>query len=227
MRVDDRAARYAFCAGLAIILTESGLQQQVFEMGKLRNPRWERFAVEVASMVPVERAYLAAGFRSKPEWARPNGSKLSRKPDVAARIDELRGEFTANCALSVEYLQQLLLPAAAANVVDYFETDTKGTRLKPLSSLTREQGAAISSIKFGDDGAVAELKFHPKPAAVDTLMRSIGAIREAVAHTEVNLRMGERVESAMNALGFEESKMLLTVLEDIRAEGDPDHPRTG
>jgi hypothetical protein len=113
-------------------------------MGKLRNPRRERFAVEVASMVPVDRAYLAAGFRSKPEWARPNGSKLCHVPEVAARIDELRGEFSSKCALTVEYLQQQLLPAATANVVDYFEADEKHerrSRLKPLEALTREQGA--------------------------------------------------------------------------------------
>src|ERR1700760_3976889 len=124
-------------------------------MGRLRNPRRERFAIEVASMVPVDRAYMAAGFRSKPEWARPNGSKLAHVPEVAARIDELREEFKANCALSVEYLQQQLLPAATANLLDYFEADGKHAgknRMKSLDALTREQGAAISSVKFGDDG---------------------------------------------------------------------------
>jgi len=151
-------------------------------MGRLRNPRRERFAVEVASMVPVDRAYLAAGYRSKPQWARPNGSKLAHTPEVAARIDELREEFKASCALSIEYLQQCLLPAAEANALDYFEDDGP----KKISALTREQAAAISAIKFNDEGSVAELKFHSKPEAVNTLLRSLGAIKEAeISNTNI------------------------------------------
>src|SRR5215475_10221442 len=111
-------------------------------MGKLRNPRRERFAVEVASMVPVDRAYLLAGFRSKPQWARSNGSKLAHIPEVAARIDELRDQFRAGCALSVEYLQRCLLPSVEANFLDYFERGPTGDRLKSLSDLSRDQGAA-------------------------------------------------------------------------------------
>jgi hypothetical protein len=198
---------------------------EVFAMGKLRNPRRERFAVEVASMVPVDRAYLVAGFRSKPEWARPNGSKLLHIPEVAARVDELRAEFAAGCALSVEYLQQLLLPCAAANVVDFFETDPRHegrARLKSLESLSRDQGAAISSVKFGDDGVVSEIKFHPKGPAVDTLMRSIGAIREAAVHTDVNLNVGQQLRSALESIDFEEAKMILVALEILRSNDEPD-----
>jgi hypothetical protein len=187
-------------------------------MGRLRNPRRERFAVEVASMVPVDRAYIAAGFRSKPEWARPNGSKLAHVAEVAARIDELREEFKANCALTVEYLQQQLLPAATANVVDYFEPDAKhegGNRLKALNALTREQGAAIASMKFGDDGAVAEIKFHPKPAAIETLMRSIGAIKEAAIDNNISIDAGSPLQAAFDKLSYEDKKALLEAIESF------------
>jgi hypothetical protein len=165
------------------MLTESGTWSQDFAMGKLRNPRRERFAIEVASMTPVDRAYITAGFRSKPQWARPNGSKLAHIPEVAARIAELRKEFTASCQLSVEYLQAKLLPAAEANAVDFFTGDGK---LKSIDSITRDQGAAISSIKFHEDGTVAELKLIPKDAAVSTLLRSIGAIVEQHQHAHLH-----------------------------------------
>jgi hypothetical protein len=148
-------------------------------MARLRNPRRERFAVEVASMVPVDRAYLASGFRSKPEWARPNGSKLAHVPEVAARISELRSEFAAGCALSVEYLQAKLLPAAELNIIDFFEADDK---IKPISKFSRDQGAAVASVKLHENGAVAELRFVPKDAAVNTLLRSIGAFTEHHIH---------------------------------------------
>jgi hypothetical protein len=169
-------------------------------MGRLRNPRRERFAIEVASMVPVDRAYLAAGFRSKPEWARPNGSKLAHQPEVSARIFELRAEFAASCALSVEYLQAKLLPAAELNVIDLFG---EGDKLKPISKLSRDQGAAISSIKFHDNGEVAELKFVPKDGAVNTLLRSIGGIVDQHAHLHAGVPLpglGERLRSARDRM---------------------------
>jgi hypothetical protein len=166
-----------------------------FIMARLRNPRRERFAVEVASMVPVDRAYLAAGFRSKPEWARPNGSKLAHVPEVAARISELRTEFVASCALSIEYLQAKLLPAAELNIVDLFEDN----KLKPVSKLTRDQGAAISSIKLHENGEVAELRFVAKDAAVNTLLRSVGGFIDQHAHVHDVVPLpglGERLRAA-------------------------------
>jgi Terminase small subunit len=195
-------------------------------MGKLRNPRRERFAIEVASMVPVDRAYLAAGFRSKPEWARPNGSKLAHIPEVAARIAELRDEFKASCRLSVEYLQSRLLPAAEANVVDFINSEGK---LKPFASITRDQGAAIASIKFHENGEVSELKLIPKDSAVNTLLRSIGAIVEQHQHAHLHgiasdgladrlNAARERMALALASLTVDDQKVLVTALEEIDQE---------
>jgi hypothetical protein len=187
--------RYAPGGWLVSILTDSAPRLQSSGMGKLRNPRRERFAVEVASMVPVDRAYLAAGFRSKPEWARPNGSKLAHVPEVAARIMELRSEFADGCKLSIEYLQAKLLPAAELNVIDFFDEG----KLKPISELSRDQGAAISSIKLHENGEVAELRFIPKDGAVNTLLRSIGAFVDQHAHLHAAVQLpglGERLRAA-------------------------------
>jgi phage terminase small subunit len=61
-------------------------------MGVLKNPRWERFAHEIASGKHATNgeAYLAAGFQIRPDLARQNAQKLLRRPEVNARIDELR-----------------------------------------------------------------------------------------------------------------------------------------
>jgi hypothetical protein len=212
------------------MLTESRSWPQDFVMGKLRNPRRERFAVEVASMVPVDRAYALAGFKSAPEWCRPNGVKLSRIPEVAARIAELRNEFTASCQLSVEYLQAKLLPAAEANVVDFF---TSNGKLKSIDSITRDQGAAISSIKFHQDGTVAELKLVPKEAAVSTLLKSVGAIVEQHQHAHLHAGFGptgladrlnearERMALALAALPVEDQQALVDALEEESQSSAP------
>jgi hypothetical protein len=175
-------------------------------------------------MVPVDRAYLMAGFRSKPQWARPNGSKLAHVPVVAKRIEELRDEFRASCALSVEYLQSCLLPAAEVNPLDYFEPDpaTKKVRLKEPGALTREQGMAISSIKLSEDGSIAELKWHSKPEAVNTLMRSIGAIADANVNNEVHLDLSARLDRAIARLSPDDTQLVLEALNTISSEAAPE-----
>jgi len=195
-------------------------------MGKLRNPRRERFAVEVASMVPVDRAYLAAGFRSKPEWARPNGSKLAHEPAVAARIAELQNEFKSSAALHVQYLQSLLLPAAEANLADFVSDDgTDGPRFKKLSELTRAQAAAIQAISFGDDGAVTDVKLVPKTEAVKALLTSIGATG-VQKHEHSMVGLGDRLDKALarvRDLSHDDSMALLEVVDNIPTETDKDN----
>jgi hypothetical protein len=149
--------------------------------GRLRNPKHERFAVEVASMVPVARAYVLAGYPDT-EFARPNGSRLAHEPKVAARIQELRDEFSKNAALSVEYLQALLLQVATANVLDFFKTENGKLVPKPLSELDHDQGAAVAAIKVGDPSTL-ELKFYNKIDAINVLLKSIGAIVDRHDHT--------------------------------------------
>lgn len=192
-------------------------------MARLRNPRRERFAVEVASMTPVGRAYALAGFRSAPEWCRPNGAKLSQNPEVAARIAELQNEFRASAALHVEYLQSLLLPAAEANLADFVSDDgADGPRFKKLSELTRAQGAAIQSVTFNDNGSVADLKLVPKIEAVKGLMTSIGATG-VQKHEHSLTGLGDRLDAALTRarLSYDDQKVLLEGLESLPSEQEP------
>jgi hypothetical protein len=159
--------------------------------------REELFAHEVAAFTPPDRAYLLAGFKSRPEFARANACRLLRKALVTARIDELRAEFRERCALNVEYVQALLLPIVECNVLDCFEQGSAepaataqrkrrgktttaappmsaGVRFKPLDRLRREQGLAIAGLKLGDDGAVVDVKFHSKNEAARVLLATLG-----------------------------------------------------
>lgn len=191
-------------------------------MGRLRNPKRERFAVEVASMVPVGRAYVLAGYRDS-SWARPNGSRLAYEPQVAARIEELRGEFRKSAALSVEYLQALLLPVAEANVLDFFKSENGELVPKPISELKREHTAALAAIKVDKTGTV-ELKFHNKTEAVNVLLRSIGAITERHEHDHAyafGTGLGERLDRARQRLAnlrLEDQRALADALESFSGE---------
>jgi hypothetical protein len=219
-----KRVRYAFCGWLAANLTESKTWPQDFQMGKLRNPRHERFAIECASMVPVGRAYELAGFRSKPEWCRPNGVKLARRPDVGARIAELQTEFKLSAGLHVEYLQSLLLPAAEANFADFVDDCDGKPRFKRPAELTRSQSAAIQTIVLNDDGTIAELKLIPKTEAVKALMASIGATG-VQKHEHSVVGLGDRLDLALKRarLSYDDQKVLLEAVESsLPAEADRD-----
>jgi hypothetical protein len=73
-------------------------------MPTLKEQRLERFAREVASMTPVDRAYIAAGFKpSLLAWH--DGNALALCAPVAVRIEDLRNEFRQRGLLHAEYLQ--------------------------------------------------------------------------------------------------------------------------
>ncbi len=179
--------------------------------------RKELFAHEVAAFTPPDRAYLLAGFKSRPEFARANACRLLREAAVVRRVDELRAEFRERCALNVEYLQALLLPIVECNVLDFFEQSSPadgaarprkrggktapalstGARFKALDRLRREQGLAIAGLKLGDDGAVTDVKFHNKNEAARVLLSTLG-INSGENNSDLTLlELGSRLGAAL------------------------------
>jgi len=61
--------------------------------------RWEIFALNVAKGVSHGDAYAAAGYHDK---SGAGAAKLMRKPEVAARISELRAQIRARMKITVE-----------------------------------------------------------------------------------------------------------------------------
>jgi Terminase small subunit len=146
------------------------------------------FAIEVAAMTPLDRAYVLAGYLDTP-WARYNASKLTHAPEVAARIDELQTEFSNRSGIKAEYLQRLLIPLVEANPQDLFEPVLDehgkriGSRLKDVSRLPRNLAAAISKIKCDPEtGAVTEITLGNKVEAGNVLLRSVGGVVQKHEH---------------------------------------------
>jgi hypothetical protein len=184
--------------------------------------REELFAHEVAAFTPPDRAYLLAGFKSRPEFARGNACRLLRKAAVVRRVDELRAEFRERCALNVEYLQALLLPIVECNVLDCFEQAGQSAapiasrkrktepapaaapsrlRFKPLDKLRREQGLAIAGLKLGENGAVVDIKFHGKNEAAKALMATLGIKDGDEGASLALLELGNRLGAALARVG--------------------------
>jgi phage terminase small subunit len=175
-------------------------------MPTLKNQREELFAHEVAAFTEIGRAYLLAGYQSRPEFARANACRLMRKTRVQDRIDELRAEFRKHCALNLEYLQETLRPIVDADMAEFVTAKDDGAeaqgrqRFKDFAELGRRQGLAVSSVKLGDNGEIVELKLHNKIEAAKALMVSLG-MRDAEHGQNAAARsLGDRLNSALARL---------------------------
>lgn len=69
-------------------------------MGVLKNPRWERFAQELAKGKSQAEAYETAGY----EPSEPNASRLTRNDKVASRVAELQARTAERAVVTAESL---------------------------------------------------------------------------------------------------------------------------
>jgi hypothetical protein len=78
-------------------------------MAALADARHERFAARVARGESGVAAYLAAGFQTTSRHvASVNSAKLKKRPEVGARIEDLRQERTAMEAGSNAAIEKVL-----------------------------------------------------------------------------------------------------------------------
>jgi hypothetical protein len=146
---------------------------------RLRNTQHERFAREVAALVPLAVAYREAGFGGDPRWHAFNASKLANKPKVKQRIDELRAQFEQLSAIHVDYIRHQLLHTVDADPRDLYERDPndpagKRHRLRQISELPRYLATAISRVKIDpESGQPVEVILGNKNEAAATLLRSL------------------------------------------------------
>jgi hypothetical protein len=160
-------------------------------MATLKNRRRERFAIEIAAMTPLAKAYAEAGFKASP-WAPYNASKLMHDPAVAARIEELRDAIGDRAKIHAEYIQRKLLPLVEANPQDLFEAGTNSAgqqcdALRRITELPRELASAIQKIKCDPEtGAVTEISLYNKTEAGNVLLRSVGAVTEGATNVQIN-----------------------------------------
>lgn len=179
-------------------------------MPRLTDVRHERFCLELAELYfevpprpqPQLEAYRRAGF--KPH--RGNCYRLERRPEVAARLQELLAEQR-------EFLDMRLVTAlvrvnriAMATVPAYYEKIGEALRTRDITELPPQLADAIAEIELDDDGRIRRLKLHDKMQALNVILKHFGAIPEETPKTEVNI---------FNALSVEDQRALADALEAI------------
>jgi hypothetical protein len=190
------------------------------ERGALRNPQHERFARELVEQylkVPPSRqpqleAYKRAGYPPH----RGNCHRLSRRPDVRRRVDELMDE--ARELLDIRMVKALVRVdrIADAKVSDFYEEATiepvlgerrTVIRLKDITKLPPELAEAIAEVEYHDDGTVKKLKLHDKMQANVVLLKHFGGLPEENApKAEVSI---------FNVLSPEDQRVVADALEAL------------
>jgi hypothetical protein len=117
-----------------------------FKMPELENEQHEAFAWLVGHDVPLPEAYRTVGFRSE-GYNSSNWNRLSRRPDVKKRIQEIRDqrEKIAEAALlQPAEIIKTLADAGIGQITDFFAPDESGNlRIKDLRGIKSEAATAF------------------------------------------------------------------------------------
>ncbi len=74
-------------------------------MGVLTNPKWERFAQELAKGKSASDAYVLAGYT----YHQSNAARLSRKEQVLSRVVEILERLATKTEMTLERVTEMLL----------------------------------------------------------------------------------------------------------------------
>ncbi len=169
-------------------------------MPALRDPQHEKFSIEFVELAfsgnrnPLIEAFKAAGYAAH----RGNAARLRRRPEVAARIQELVAEAAEFANVRAKRIIVEVDRVGRANFADFWEpemkADDKGVpqptgrvRLRPLDQLPRELTAAIQSLEYDEVGR-PRLKLFDKNQANFTLLKHLGGLPDdARGGTTVNI----------------------------------------
>jgi len=159
-------------------------------MPVLKNPKYEKFAQEVAKGKGIEEAYRLAGYE-KPH--RQNAHRLMTNDDIKARVAEIQGRAAERAEITAQMVIEELAKIGFANMLDYIRPTDEGDAYVDLSQLTREQAAAISEVTVedfkggrGEDAReVRKIKFKlcDKRAALVDIAKISGFIIDRQDHT--------------------------------------------
>ncbi len=177
-------------------------------MSGLRNPKHEIFAQEIASGKPALEAYKVAGFKRPRD---SNARRLRNTDPIRTRVREIALIGAELAGAHSGAIQQELARLGFANMLDYIGINGEGLPYVDLSSLTREQAAAIAEFTIEtlppreDDGPPVtrvRFKLHPKVSALAELAKLTGDASDPLADAVSGI--GDRLDRAIQRIGTSE-----------------------
>lgn len=180
-------------------------------MPALKDPQYEKFASELAELKSPTEAYKLAGYAPH----RGNANRLSKRPEVRARVSELLNEAAEYADIRRTRVLVEIDRIGRANLADFFERvslgkDDKGRelyeiRMRDITTLPRHLTAAIAGIEW-DDAGRPKLKLHDKNQANFTLLKHLGGLPEPERNDVTNI---------FNLLSVEDQRVIVGALEAL------------
>jgi phage terminase small subunit len=153
--------------------------------------RWEKFCHEYVVDMNGKQAAIRAGFSERS--AAVTASQLLTKPNVKALVNKLTEKIVDKYEVNAERVIRELALLGFSNMQDYITITDKGDAFVDLSSLTRDQAAAIQEVivdsymegRGADAREVKRTRFKlvDKKSSLETLARHLGLLREKVEVT--------------------------------------------
>lgn len=133
-------------------------------------PKQVRFVDEYLVDLNATQAACRSGF--SPKSAGKIGSQLLGKTGIQNAISAAKFELASRVQIRQEEVIVELAAIAFAKIGDYIDCSENRWRLRPLSSLTPEQGRALRHARQRENGF--ELRLHDKVRALDLLGQHLG-----------------------------------------------------
>ena len=161
-------------------------------------PRRERFVKEYLIDRNATQAAIRSGYSKK--TARAIGSRLLTDVDIRARVDELIREQERRTLVTADEVILELKRLGFSNMLDFGRVNDEGDLVLDMSTLTREQAAAIQSVDVetytegkGEDARPVKrvrLKLADKKGPLELLGKHLKLFNDS----------GERVTSLLDAI---------------------------
>lgn len=154
-------------------------------------PKQDQFVREYLIDLNATQAAIRAGFSAATAYSQ--GQRLLKNVEIAAAIQAEQDKRAERTAVTADRVLVELALIGFANMRDYLSITSEGEPFINLSTLSREQAAAISEVTVEDfkDGRgedardVRRVKFKlvDKRAALVDMGRHLGMFTDKVEHT--------------------------------------------
>lgn len=164
---------------------------------EIRNPRHQVFADNYLRGGSATQAAIDAGYSVR--TASVQAAQMLSKPDVASYVAAQRAKSTANTLIDATRWQTELGRAAFSNIDDFISVDGDGNPTIDLSNATRDQLAAVQSVKtrkrtiYNKDGDVIgteqqnELRLWDKLRALELLGKHAGFLKDTESRVVIDV----------------------------------------
>ena len=138
----------------------------------------QRFVEEYLKDCNATQAAIRAGYAKS--GAHVNGHKLLRNDKILPFILAKQKELAAQCNVEAKEVIDEIKKLAFANMQDFISIDANGKPEIDLSTMTRDQAAALSEVTnrktTSKEGGSEHygIKFHSKDSALEKLCKHLG-----------------------------------------------------